>query len=180
MISFKSKITQKILGYFFLNPDEQHYINELAKILQLDPKNLYRKLEDLEKEGILKSEFRGKERFFFLAKDFSLLEHYRQIFMKTFGLENKLKEIMTKMPGIKKAYLFGSYAKNKMDSSSDIDLLVVGAHSVLAVQKEICKLQKELRREINVVNMSLAEFAAKKKSDQFIKNVFKDKVIELL
>ena len=63
MISFKSKIANKILNYYFNNPDTRCYVNELAKKLDLDPKNLHRKLEELEKEGIFKSEFRGKERY---------------------------------------------------------------------------------------------------------------------
>ena len=91
MISFKSKVTIAILNYYFLNQDARHYINELAKILGLDPKNVYRKLTELEKEGLFRSEFRGKERYFFLAKDYSLLENYRQIFLKTYGLEDQLK-----------------------------------------------------------------------------------------
>lgn len=180
MISFKSKVTIKILDYFFLNQDAENYVNELAKILDLDPKNLHRKLGELEREGLFKSEFRGKERYFSLVKDFNLFEHYRQIFLKTFGLENKLKQVVGSVSGIKKAYIFGSYASDKMDSSSDVDILAIGSHSVLDLQKKISKLQRELRREFNVVNMGEAEFNKKKTGDQFIKNIFNNKVIELL
>lgn len=180
MISFKSKITVKLLDYFFINPEAERYVNELAVLLKLDPKNLYRKLEELEKEGIFRSKFRGKERYFSLAADFPLLEHYRQIFLKTFGLERRLKEIVAGVPGIKKAYIFGSYAGDKMDASSDIDLLAIGEHSVLELQKQIVQLQRELGREINVVNMSEKELKTRKKKDQFIKNIFNAKIIELL
>ncbi|NQU16854.1 MAG: nucleotidyltransferase domain-containing protein [Candidatus Saganbacteria bacterium] len=179
MISFKSKITIKILDYYFLNPDTEHYTNELAKALELDPKNLHRKLEELEKEGLFKSEFRGKERYFSLNKKFALLDHYKQIFLKTFGLEHKLNKIAVEIAGIKEAYIFGSYAKEKMDSSSDIDLLIIGSHSILELQKKINTLQKETGREFNVVNLSGAEYAEKKK-DQFIKNIFKAGPIKLL
>ncbi|OGC22314.1 hypothetical protein A2291_04810 [candidate division WOR-1 bacterium RIFOXYB2_FULL_42_35] len=180
MISFKSKITKKVLDYFFLNREAEHYINELAKLLDLDPKNLHSKLEELEKEGLFKSEFRGKERYFSLAQNFPLLDHYRQIFLKTFGLEHGLRELIKKIPGVKKAYIFGSYASDKMDSSSDIDILVVGGHSILALQKEINKLQKTTGREFNVINMDEREFKEKKKTDQFMKNIFNEKIVELL
>ena len=49
MISFRSKVTIKVLDYFFINPDEKHYINELAKMFSLDPKNVDVKLKELEK-----------------------------------------------------------------------------------------------------------------------------------
>lgn len=178
MISLKSKTTIKILNYFFLNPKAKNYINELAKILDLDPKNLYRKLRELEKEGILESEFLGKQRYFYLSKS-PIVEAYRQIILKTVGFESLLKKVLNKIKGIKEAYLFGSYARDKMDTSSDIDLLVIGNHSPLILQKEIIKLQREIDREINIINMSEKEFKEKKNKDPFIKNIFSDKFIKI-
>jgi len=181
MISFRSKVTIKLLDYFFLNPDSQVYINELARILDLDPKNTETKLKELEKEGLFKSEFRGKQRYFFLAGDNPVLEHYRQIFLKTYGIEKRLKDMMGNIKGLKEAYLFGSYASNKMDSSSDIDLLAIGTHSVLELQRAITKLQKDTGREFNVINLSPKEFEKKKKDkDHFISDVLKTKIIRLV
>jgi predicted nucleotidyltransferase len=181
MITFKSRITISVLNYFFLNQEARHYINELAKILDLDPKNLYRKLAQLEKEGLLKSEFRGKERYFFLNSKYPLLDHYRQIFLKTYGLEGELEKALMKVKGIKEAYIYGSYARNKMDSSSDIDVLIIGDHSIVESQRKINQLQKESGREINVLNLSEQEYKEKKKNkDQFLKNVFAGKIIKLI
>jgi len=181
MIPIRSKITIKVLDYYFLNPDAQVYINELARMLDLDPKNTETKLKELEKEGLFKSEFRGKQRYFFLAKDNPILEHYRQIFLKTHGIEKRLKDMTGNIKGIKEAYIYGSYAANKMDSSSDIDLLAIGTHSVLELQRVIAKLQKDTGREFNVINLDPKEFAAKKKDkDPFINRVLKTKIIRLV
>ena len=181
MISLRSKVAIKLLDYYFLNLEAQVYINELARILELDPKNTETKLKEFEKEGLFKSEFRGKERYFFLAKDNPVLEHYRQIFLKTHGIEKILKDMIGGIKGLKEAYLFGSYASNKMDSSSDIDLLAIGSHSVLKLQRVIAKLQKDVGREFNVTNLSPKEFAAKENDkDPFIENVFKTKTIKLI
>ncbi|MBD3263993.1 MAG: hypothetical protein GF375_02680 [Candidatus Omnitrophica bacterium] len=181
MISLRSKVTIKILDYYFLNPDAQVYINELARILELDPKNTEIKLKELEREGLLKSEFRGKQRYFFLAKENPVLEHYRQIFLKTYGIEKRLKDILGNIEGVKEAYLFGSYANNKMDSSSDIDILAVGSHSALELQKGIVKLQKDTGREFNVVNLNRKEFEKnRKKEGHFLNNIFKVKTIKII
>jgi predicted nucleotidyltransferase len=181
MISLRSKVTIKLLDYYFLNLEAQVYINELARMLDLDPKNTETKLKELEREGLFKSEFRGKQRYFFLAKDNPVLEHYRQIFLKTYGIEKRLKDIISNFEGVKEAYLFGSYAGNKMDSSSDIDIMVIGNHSVLELQKVIAELQKYTSREFNVINLSPKEFEKKKKNkDPFINNVFKSKIIKLI
>jgi predicted nucleotidyltransferase len=181
MISLRSKITTKILDYYFLNPDSQHYINELARLLELDPKNTETKLKEMEKDGLFKSEFRGKQRYFFLAKNNPVLKHYRQIFLKTYGIEKRLKDMISNIKGLKEAYLFGSYANNKMDSSSDIDILAVGSHSTLELQKGIARLQKDIGREFNVKNLSSEEFAKKTKTkDPFIAGIFKTKTIRIV
>jgi len=181
MISLRSKVAIKLLDYYFLNPDAQHYINELARILELDPKNTETKLKEFEKSGIFKSEFRGKERYFFLSKNSPILGHYRQIFLKTYGIEKRLKDALRGIEGLKEAYIFGSYASNKMDSSSDIDILAIGSHSVLELQRVIAKLQKDAGREFNVTNLGPKEFETKKKSkDPFIKSLLKTKTIRLI
>jgi len=181
MISLRSKVAIKLLDYYFLNPQAQVYINELARILELDPKNTETKLKELEKEGLFRSEFRGKQRYFFLAKDNPVLEHYRQIFLRTYGIEKRLRDMIGNIRGLKEAYLFGSYASNKMDSSSDIDLLAIGTHSILELQRAIAKLQKDTGREFNVTNLSPKEFEKNKKNkDPFIKGVFRAKIIRLL
>ncbi len=181
MISLRSKVAVKLLDYYFLNPDSQHYINELARILELDPKNTETKLKEFEKAGFFKSEFRGKERYFFLSKDSPILEHYSQIFLKTYGIEKRLRDTLRSIKGLKEAYIFGSYANNKMDSSSDIDILAVGSHSVLELQRPISRLQKDMGREFNVTNLSPKEFALKKKDkSHFISRIFKGNTIRLI
>ena len=83
--------------------------------------------------------------------------------------------------GIEEAYLFGSYASNKMDSSSDIDILTIGTHSILELQRIIVKLQKDTGREFNVTNLNPKEFEAKKKDkNHFINSVFKARTIRLI
>ncbi len=181
MISLRSKVARKILNYFFINPDARHYINELARILNLDPKNVDTKLKQLEKEGILESEFSGQQRYFYLSKKYPLLKEYRQIVLKTVGVERDIEKALQKISGVEEAYLFGSYAKDKMDISSDVDLLVVGSHSSLAVQKVINKIQQEIDREINVINLTKEELKERKrKKDAFIKHIFSQEIIKLL
>jgi len=178
MISLKSKGTQKILNYFFLNYNGKVYINEIAKLLDLDPKNTDRKLKELEKEGLLSSDFEGKQRYFTLNKTYPLLKEYKEIILKTLGIEKKLKDIFLNDDKLKEAYIFGSYAKGKMDANSDIDVLLIGDHSSIKTEGDIIKIQKETGRQINTINFSLEEFHRKQK-EPFLKNVFEEKYIKL-
>jgi predicted transcriptional regulator with HTH domain len=47
MISLRSEITKKLLNYFFLNPKESLYVNELSRNLALDKRNLVKKIKEL-------------------------------------------------------------------------------------------------------------------------------------
>lgn len=180
MIGFRSKITQKTLGLLFLNPQREYYVNELAKILDIDPGNLYRKLKELEAEGILISEIRGNQRYFSLNKNYSLLKEIKKAYEAEFGLPVLLKKKLVEIKGLKKAYIFGSYANNSLDRESDIDVLLVGNHSSIEARKSILPLQRKIGRIINIVDISLKEFdVRKKKKDEFIKNIFSEKVIEI-
>jgi len=53
MISLRSKITQKVLNFYFLNPHESLYVNELSRRFALDKRNLVKKLRELELAGLL-------------------------------------------------------------------------------------------------------------------------------
>jgi len=72
MISLKSEITQKVLNYFFLNPQENLYVNELARKLSLDKRNLVKKIRELEKEGLLISQQRGNLKLYSININFPL------------------------------------------------------------------------------------------------------------
>ena len=181
MVEFNSKITVKLLGYFFLNPTKKHYINELAGLLDLDPGNLFRELKKLEKEGVLLSELSGRERYFSLNKDYPLLGEWKKIYELKYGLVELFKQRLKGLKGLKHAYIFGSYAQGNLSATSDIDLLLVGNHSALEARKMILVLENDLSREINIIDLSPEDFKGRQqREDDFIKRVFKDGVINLV
>lgn len=181
MISLRSEITRKILNYFFLNPEDTLYVNELSRKLEADKRNLVKKMKELEQEGILKSQIRGNLKFYSLNRNYPLYKEYKRIILKTIGFEDSLKSITEGIAGIKQAYIYGSYAKNKMDVYSDIDLLVVGNHSVIALQRKLNKLQREIKREINIVSMDVNDFKKRiKNKDPFVCEILKGKNIRII
>lgn len=180
MISFRSGITRKVLGYFFLHEDVRMYINQMARRFEVDSGNLTRKLNDLEKEGILKSEVRGMERYFSLNRDFPLYSEYKKIFRRSMGIEETLRKALKEVPGLQRAVLFGSYAANQMNQHSDIDVLLVGDYPALKVAKIIASVQKTVDRPINCLQLDPREFQKKKDNDPLLKNIFKSRHIEIL
>lgn len=180
MVSLKSEITRKLLNYFFLNPKGSLYVNELSRNLTLDKRNLVKKIKELEREGILKSQARGNLKLYSINRGYPLYNEYRKIVVKTIGFEESLRNALKDVKAIKEAYIYGSYAKNKMGSHSDIDLLVIGNHDIISLQRKLNKLQREINREINVVNMNEREFERKiKNKDSFIIGILKNKDVRI-
>lgn len=173
MISLRSTITQKVLGYMFLNPSVRHHVSELARVLSVDGKNLHRKLVELEQHGLLKSEFSGKQRYFFLNDRFPLLKEYRSISRKSFGLQHRIAARLREVEGVEAAYIFGSYARDVMDEASDIDLLVVGDHSPRDLSRVLLPVQRENGRVINPINMTQQELKCRRRRrDPLLRSIF--------
>ncbi len=179
MINFNSKITQKVLSYFFLNVDAEMYLNEMARKFEVDRANLSRKLSEWEKSGILIKNKKGNLSLYKINKKYPMLSEMKIIVQKSFGIEDELTRVLKKIKGIKQAYIFGSYADNKLNVESDIDLLLIGSYDFLKAQSEIIKLQNRYDREINTVDMDENEYAQKKDGD-LIKNIFANRYIKLI
>src|SRR5262249_8093595 len=111
---------------------------------------------------------------------YPLLGEYQRIVQRTVGLEATLREALKEVSGLHEAYLYGSYAADQLESTSDIDLLAVGDHKSLALQKRLVPLQKQSGREINCTSMTPKEFKRRRASDSFLRSVFSRPIIRLL
>jgi predicted nucleotidyltransferase len=181
MISLKSEITKKLLNYLFINPGENLYLNELVRKLGLEKRNTAKKIKELEQEGVIRSQAKANLKLYSINTEYPLYNEYKQIFLKTVGIEESLRQAIKTIKGVRKAYLYGSYPQGNMDSHSDIDVLIVGGHNITDSQKKINIIQKEIGREINAVNMGIIDFEKRKKSnDPFISTILKSKHIELI
>ncbi|MEK7546749.1 MAG: hypothetical protein AAB536_01050 [Patescibacteria group bacterium] len=78
-INFRSKIDQKLLGYYFANPGAEHYLRELSRILSFNASFLSRELKALTANGIFISSKRGREKYFRLNRKHPLYNEIRAI-----------------------------------------------------------------------------------------------------
>ena len=181
MLNIKSKITEKLLGYYFLNPHAKNYTNELARKLEVDPGNLDRKLKELESEGLFISQRQGNLKYFELNKNYPLFEEVKKWYKLKYGLEKRLRDTLEKLNGLKEAYIFGSYAKNSFGPESDVDILLIGSHSSIEAKRTLAQVENESKREFNLLDMTEKELRERKKfKDEFIMDIFKNKIIKLI
>ncbi|MFH1780918.1 MAG: nucleotidyltransferase domain-containing protein [Candidatus Nealsonbacteria bacterium] len=176
----KSKTREKILRHFFSDPNKRYYLRQLEKILGLSVGNVRRELLSLEKSGLFKKEEVGNQTYYFLNKEGALFNEYQKIIFKTIGVEGELRKELKKIKGIKRAFIFGSFAKNKEDSASDIDLMIIGTVDEDVLITKISKLENIFNREINYHIWGQEEFEEKAKTESFIQSILEESKIELI
>ena len=170
----KSRLRQKIFSYYFTNPGRSLYVRQLASILKEDPGNLSKEFSRLEKEGVFIAEIKGNQKHFYLNKRYPLYNELKSILFKTVGVEGRLKDVVRKIAGIRLSFIYGSYAANRENASSDVDLLIVGKVNEDELLKEIESSEQALGREINYNIYPSAEFKKRiKRNDNFIANILK-------
>lgn len=179
-ILLNTKLRRKLFTYSFTHPDEQYYVRELASLIDEDPGNLSRELRKIEEEGLFVSSKKGNVKFYSLNRHHPLFNELKAIIFKTEGVEGSLRNLVSGYKSIALAFIYGSYAKNKERSSSDVDLVVVGVFPLNKFTSEIRKLESKLNREINFTYYDIKEFTKKRKREgDFLDLVLKDKMIIL-
>ena len=174
----KSKIKQKILRLFFAQTDKEYYLSEIAQKIQGSIGNTQRELEKMSKAGILNSFKKANLRFYSLNKANPIYQQLKDIVHKTIGIETEIKGVIKKMPGVKFALIFGSYAKKgDFSAASDLDLMIIGEVEESQLSIMIKKIEKEIDREINYHLYSEKDFSQKFKKNSFLQNITKNCIL---
>ncbi|OGF47632.1 MAG: hypothetical protein A2452_07450 [Candidatus Firestonebacteria bacterium RIFOXYC2_FULL_39_67] len=170
----------KILGILYSSPDRDYYMQELGRLIGKKPGVFQKALEALSKEGVLKSEYRANARYFRANEEYPLYAELKSIVKKTSGMIPEIKSVIITMQGIKFAFLYGSYAKGKENSASDIDIFLVGVVDDSKLLKVIENLENKIKREINYRIIPQKELLSLlREKDPFILSIFSDKIIML-
>lgn len=92
---FWSKTRTKILEKFFLEYESGNidgfHMRALSRDLDEQINSIKRELDSLEELNILKSREEAKKKYFFLNKNFFLIEEFKNIFLKTYNPHTALK-----------------------------------------------------------------------------------------
>src|SRR3989344_3476688 len=92
-----------------------------------------------------------------------------------------VNELAKQIKGIESAYIFGSYAKNKLSEESDIDILVVGSFKTTELQRALLEVQKLAGREINSIELLNNEFKKKiEEKDELLIDIFSKDHIKII
>ena len=174
-----SKSVQEILVALLLEREAAWYLRDLAKRLNRTPSTLQRPLEVLVRAGIIKKWTDGNRAYFAADTQCPFLSDLCGLLEKTVGLVDVLRKILQPHAKcISIAFVYGSVARGRQRSESDIDLLVIGNVTLSDVSPDLTRAEERLRRPVNATVYSPREFRAKLLSkNHFLRSVLtKEKI----
>lgn len=175
-----SKIRRTLLNAFFSSKETELYTRQLAATYHISVGTTHRELSKLAASGIIKSRRVGNIKFYSLNRQNPVFHELKNLFFKTAGVIELIKNALASVKGIDLAFIYGSFAKEKDRAESDVDLIIVGdSIDQDAILRSINKVEKELYREINYSIYSRKEYAEKKINDSFLSEVLNNKTVAL-
>ena len=76
---FTSNTRIKLLTVFLMNQDEEYFIRELTRKLDEQINSIRRELDNLKKLGVLKSRAKNRKKYYYVNKNFILLDELKGI-----------------------------------------------------------------------------------------------------
>jgi predicted nucleotidyltransferase len=179
LISSKARV--EIMKLFLFNPLTRYYQNQISNLTNQPIRAVQRELKRMESIYLIKKHSEGNRIYYRINPECSIFEELKSIFFKTVGIAEELKIHLQTNTDITVAFIYGSYAKGRENSTSDIDLMVIGDISSRKLSSILTKPKNTLGREINYVVFTEKEFRQKtKRKNHFITSVLKEKRIFIL
>ena len=144
LITSKTRI--RLLLKFFLNPETQAYLRELASEFGESTNGIRLELNSLTKAKLLKSNNIGRTVVYRANKGHTLFTDIQSVVQKYVGIDHLVDDLISELGQIDAAYIIGDYAHGS--DSGLIDLVIVGQVKVDVLQRLVDKTGKIISRKI--------------------------------
>jgi predicted nucleotidyltransferase len=164
-----------VLRVLYGHVDESFYLRQLARHTGITLGAVQRELRQLVDAGLVHRKIVGHQTFYGANQDNPVFEEMRSLVAKTVGLHDVLLQALRPLEAkISLAFVYGSTARSRETTQSDVDLMIVGRVQFADVIEHLAEAQKSLNREINPTVYSTREFLSKMR-ENFLKTVLKEK-----
>ncbi|WP_346828997.1 nucleotidyltransferase domain-containing protein [Pseudomonas abietaniphila] len=174
---------QRLLGLLYGHPERSFYTNEIGRWAQVGRGSMVRELEKLHSAGLLTATRQGNQIHYQANPENPVFQELVAIVRKTFGIADHLRvELMPFADRLQQAFIYGSIAKGTANTSSDIDLMLIGEGiSYSEVMERMIPIEELLGRTINPTLYSPADWTAKLKAgNSFVMRVAEQDKIKII
>ena len=103
------------------------------------------------------------------------------LIFKTTGVQGAMKTSLSRLKGVKTAFIYGSYARGSEKEDSNINLMVIGQANITELNDMVMGLEEKLKRDIDYLVFDEQEYRKRKEmKDHFIRELLKGKKIFLV
>lgn len=170
---FVSQTRLKLINILFYNPQEIFYVRQLVRLTDEEINSIRRELANLQKSGVISSEWRGNRLYYWADKQSSLFFNLLAIANQSSGLGLKLQNKNETLGTIKLVFYSNKFITGDKRNPDDIDLIIVGDVSLREIDSFIKQEEQTRGHEINYMVMGKGEFRLRRqKRDQFIVDFF--------
>ncbi|TMB76332.1 MAG: hypothetical protein E6J52_07915 [Chloroflexi bacterium] len=147
----RSATEGRLLALLTSTPGQEFHTRDLVRRIQGSPRPVQLALEKLLRQGLVESRRVGPLRMWHMDPANPVYPALRDLYARTVGLVAQLRAILAREPGVRCAFVFGSYARGDDDVRSDVDVLIVGEQRGHDFLEKLQSLEATLGREINPV-----------------------------
>lgn len=161
---FGSKTRVKLLHLFLNNPGKAFYVREITRLIDEQINSVRRELANMLNVGIITSETADNKLYYQVNQRYEYYVPLRAIFAdeKVAALETNAAtdtptwhDELKGLPRVRLVVLAGMFAE---DSTSKVDILVVGEVSAARLKKSITAIESFEGREVNYALMTYEDF----------------------
>jgi predicted nucleotidyltransferase len=163
-----SETQKNILKLLYFNQNSDFHTNEIIRFSQSGTGAVQRELEKLTRAGLITVKQIGNQKRYQANQALSYYSELRSIIIKTFGLGDILNQELKRLfpTQIKIAFIYGSFAKQVDNPTSDIDLMLIAEDLTYADTFQVLNvIESTLGRKINPTFYSPSEWGRKYKED---------------
>lgn len=166
-----SRSRAEVFSLLFDGRERELYVREMERLSGLSVMTIKQELKNLSHLDLLRLRRSGNRHYYKANKEHQLYVDIVSIVSKTTGIIPNLKSVLNDAR-IQFAFIFGSFARGKENSASDIDLFIVGNLKMRDLSHLLSGCQERFDREINPHIATNAEFEKKsKEANSFISRV---------
>lgn len=141
---------RRVLGLLLLHPEKAFHVREIARLTGTVAGTLHKELSKLGDAGILSRERQGNQLLYRANRSSPIFEELASIMRKTSGLADILAEALApRAKEIDAAFIFGSIARAKESTDSDVDVMIIGSIGFADAIRALYEAQTTVGREIN-------------------------------
>jgi DNA-binding transcriptional ArsR family regulator len=155
----RSQTQGDLLALLFMNPTEEFTLIDVARRIGVSGPGVHHEVTRLVKVGFITDRREGNNRLIRAASDSVIARPLTDLLAVTHGPLPVLTKVLSEIPGVQRAYIYGSWAARYLGEPGpipkDVDVLVLGKADLDNLYTLARTAGKVLHREVNIRRVSL-------------------------